>query len=124
MQKSIEKNPFPKSVPNPKIYLEYNYIQNNNLNEAESKALKEIENSKKINELKKSKKKEFKKKYNEMALSYRDEQKKKNQEEELIKKAEYLERMQKLQNFNKTLQEKNIKKKGINYNKNLIWEKT
>ena len=124
MQKSIEKNPFPKSVPNPKIYLEYNYIQNNNLNEAESKALKEIENSKKINELKKSKKKEFKKKYNEMALSYRDEQKKKNQEEELIKKAEYLERMQKLQNFNKTLQEKNIKKKGINYNKNLIWAKT
>ena len=124
MQKSIEKNPFPKSVPNPKIYLEYNYIQNNNLNEAESKALKEIENSKKINELKKSKKKEFKKKYNEMALSYQDEQKKKNQEEELIKKAEYLERMQKLQNFNKTLQEKNIKKKGINYNKNLIWAKT
>ena len=124
MQKSIEKNPYPKSVPNPKIYLEYNYIQNNNLNEAESKALKEIENSKKINELKKSKKKEFKKKYNEMALSYQDEQKKKNQEEELIKKAEYLERMQKLQNFNKTLQEKNIKKKGINYNKNLIWAKT
>ena len=124
MQKSIEKNPFPKSVPNPKIYLEYNYIQNNNLNEAESKALKEIENSKKINELKKSKKKEFKKKYNEMALSYQDEQKRKNQEEELIKKAEYLERMQKLQNFNKILQEKNIKKKGINYNKNLIWAKT
>jgi hypothetical protein len=59
-----------------------------------------------------------------MTLSYQDEQKKKNQEEELIKKAEYLERMQKLQNFNKTLQEKNIKKKGINYNKNLIWEKT
>ena len=123
MQKSIEKNPYPKSVPNPKIYLEYNYIQNNNSNEAEYKALKQIENSKKINELKKSKKKEFKKKYNEMALSYRDEQKKKNQEEELIKKAEYLERMQKLQNFNKTLQEKNMKK-GIKYNKNLIWAKT
>ena len=62
MQKSIEKNPYPKSVPNPQIYLEYNYIQNNNLNEAESKALEQIENCKKINELKKSKKKEFKKK--------------------------------------------------------------
>ena len=123
MQKSIEKNPYPKSVPNPQIYLEYNYIQNNNLNEAESKALEQIEYSKKINELKKSKKKEFKKKYNEMALSYQDEQKKKNQEEELIKKAEYLERMQKLQNFNKTLQDKN-KKKGMNQNKHLIWKKT
>ena len=121
--KSLEKNPYPKSVPNPKIYLEYNSGTNKNLNEAESKALRQIEQSKKIKDLEKSKKKEFKIKYNEKALSYKEEQKKKNQEEDLIKKAEYLERMKKMQEFNESLQKKNIKKKVINGNKNLIWIK-
>ena len=121
--KSLEKNPYPKSIPNPKIYLEYNPGTNKNLNEAESKALRQIEQSKKIKELEKSKKKEFKIKYNEKALSYKEEQKKKNQEEDLIKKAEYLERMKKMQEFNESLQKKNIKKKVINGNKNLIWIK-
>ena len=121
--KSLEKNPYPKSIPNPKIYLEYNPGTNKNLNEAESKALRQIEQSKKIKDLEKSKKKEFKIKYNEKALSYKEEQKKKNQEEDLIKKAEYLERMKKMQEFNESLQKKNIKKKVINGNKNLIWIK-
>ena len=119
-----EKNPYPKSVPNPSVHLEYNSFKINNLNEAEKKALNQIEESKKRNELKKSKNKEFKKKCNEMVLSYQDEQKKKNEEEELMKKAERMERIQKLQNFNKTLQEKNVKRKLINNNKNLIWAKT
>ena len=127
MQKTkneVEKYQFPQSVVNPQIYLEYNYNQKNNINEAEYKALLQIESNKKKNELKISKKKEFKKRYNEMALSYQDEQKKKNQEEEYIKKAERLQRLQKLHNFNKTLQEKNTKKKIINNNKHLIWVKT
>ena len=127
MQKTkneVEKYQFPQSVVNPQIYLEYNYNRKNNINEAEYKALMQIESNKKKNELKKSKKKEFKKRYNEMALSYQDEQKKKNQEEEYIKKAERLQRLQKLHNFNKTLQEKNTKKKIINNNKHLIWVKT
>ena len=123
MLKEIEKNPYPKAVPNPKVYLEYNIGTNKILNEAELKALKEIEQSQKIKELEKSKNKKFKIKYNEMALSYKEEQKKKNQEEELIKKKEYLERMEKMQKFNKTLQKKNMKKKIINDNKNLIWIK-
>ena len=118
-----EKNLFPKSIPNPQTYLEYNFNPNNDLNEAEYKALEQIESSKIRNELRKSKNKEFKKKYNEMTLSYKDEQNKKNQEEELRKKAEYLERIQKMQNFNKTVQEKIMKKKLINNNKNLIWIK-
>lgn len=127
MQKTkneVEKYQFPQSVVNPQIYLEYNYNRKNNINEAEYKALMQIESNKKKNELKKSKKKEFKKRYNEMALSYQDEQKKKNQEEEYIKKEERLQRLQKLHNFNKTLQEKNTKKKIINNNKHLIWVKT
>ena len=127
MQKTkneVEKYQFPQSVVNPQIYLEYNYNRKNNINEAEYKALMQIESNKKKNELKISKKKEFKKRYNEMALSYQDEQKKKNQEEEYIKKAERLQRLQKLHNFNKTLQEKNTKKKIINNNKHLIWVKT
>ena len=127
MQKTkneVEKYQFPQSVVNPQIYLEYNYNRKNNINEAEYKALLQIESNKKKNELKISKKKEFKKRYNEMALSYQDEQKKKNQEEEYIKKAERLQRLQKLHNFNKTLQEKNTKKKIINNNKHLIWVKT
>ena len=127
MQKTkneVEKYQFPQSVVNPQIYLEYNYNRKNNINEAEYKALLQIESNKKKNKLKKSKKKEFKKRYNEMALSYQDEQKKKNQEEEYIKKAERLQRLQKLHNFNKTLQEKNTKKKIINNNKHLIWVKT
>ena len=114
MQKTkneVEKYQFPQSVVNPQIYLEYNYNRKNNINEAEYKALLQIESNKKKNKLKKSKKKEFKKRYNEMALSYQDEQKKKNQEEEYIKKAERLQRLQKLHNFNKTLQEKNTKKR-------------
>ena len=68
-----EKNPYPKSVPNPSVHLEYNSFKINNLNEAEKKALNQIEESKKRNELKKSKNKEFKKKCNEMVLSYQDE---------------------------------------------------
>ena len=119
-----EKNIYPKSVPNPPIHLEYNFIQNKNMNEAELNALKEIEASKKRNELRESKNKEFKKKYNEKMLSYREEQKKKNEEEELIKKAERLELIQKMNNFNKTLQEKNMKKNIINNNNHLIWPKT
>ena len=119
-----EKNIYPKSVPNPPIHLEYNFIQNKNMNEAELNALKEIEASKKRNELRESKNKEFKKKYNEKMLSYREEQKKKNEEEELIKKAERLELIQKMNNFNKTLQEKNMKKNIINNKNHLIWPKT
>ena len=119
-----EKNIYPKSVPKLPIHLEYNFIQNKNMNEAELNALKEIEASKKRNELRESKNKEFKKKYNEKMLSYREEQKKKNEEEELIKKAERLELIQKMNNFNKTLQEKNMKKNIINNNNHLIWPKT
>ena len=119
-----EKNIYPKSVPNPQIHLEHNFIQNRNMNEAELKAIKEIEASKRRNELRQSKNKEFKKKYNEKMLSYKDEQKKKNEEEELIKKAERLELIQKMQDFNKTLHEKNMKKNVINNNKHLTWTKT
>jgi len=119
-----EKNTYPKSVPNPPIHLEYNFIQNKNMNEAELNALKEIEARKKRNELRESKNKEFKKKYNEKMLSYKEEQKKKNEEEELIKKAERLELIQKMNNFNKTLHEKNMKKNIINNNNHLIWPKT
>ena len=119
-----EKNIYPKSVPNPPIHLEYNFIQNKNMNEAELNALKEIEARKKRNELRESKNKEFKKKYNEKMLSYKEEQKKKNEEEELIKKTERLELIQKMNNFNKTLQEKNMKKNIINNNNHLIWTKT
>ena len=56
-----EKNLFPKSIPNPQTYLEYNFNPNNDLNEAEYKALEQIESSKIRNELRKSKNKEFKK---------------------------------------------------------------
>ena len=45
-----EKNPYPKSVPNPSVHLEYNSFKINNLNEAEKKALNQIEESKKRNE--------------------------------------------------------------------------
>ena len=119
-----EKNIYPKSVPNPPIHLEYNFIQNKNMNEAELNALKETEARKKRNESRESKNKEFKKKYNEKMLSYKEEQKKKNEEEELIKKTERLELIQKMNNFNKTLQEKNMKKDIINNNNHLIWTKT
>ena len=119
-----EKNTYPKSVPNPPIHLEYNFIQNKNMNEAELNALKEIEACKKRNELRESKNKEFKKKYNEKMLSYKEEQKKKNEEEELIKKTERLELIQKMNNFNKTLHEKNMKKNIINNKNHLIWPKT
>ena len=51
-----EKNPYPKSVPNPSVHLEYNSFKNNNLNEAEKKALNQIEESKKKKRIKKIKK--------------------------------------------------------------------
>lgn len=114
---------YPKTVPNPNIQLEYNLNQNQNLNLAEKNALIQIENTKKLEDIKKSKQKEFKKKYNEKILSYYDEQKKKNEEEELNKKSQNFYRIQKMQNFNKTVYEKNQKKKIINNNKNLIWIK-
>ena len=119
MEKTIS---YPKTVPNPNIQLEYNFNQNQNLNLAEKNALIQIENTKKLEDTKKSKQKEFKKKYNEKILSYYDEQKKKNEEEELNKKSDNFYRIQKMQNFNKTVYEKN-KKKIINNNKNLIWIK-
>ena len=119
----IKNISYPKSVPNPNILLEYNYNQKQNLNVAEKNALQQIENSKKLNELRKSKNREFKKKYNEKILSYYDEQKKKNEEEEIIKNSQNLDRFQKMKNFGKTLQEKTMKKKLINNNKNLIWIK-
>ena len=114
---------YPKTVPNPNIQLEYNFNQNQNLNLAEKNALIQIENTKKLEDLRKSKQKEFEKKYNEKRLSYHDEQKKKNEEEEFNKKSQNLDRIQRMQNFNKTLYEKNMKKKIINNNKNLIWIK-
>ena len=107
---------------NPHVHLEYNPNMHNNLNEAEIKALKQIEFEKKRNELIKGKNKEFKKTCNEMVLSYQEEQKIKNKEEELIKKAELEERNLKLKTFNKKVQENN-KKKNINNNKNIIWIK-
>ena len=119
MEKTIS---YPKTVQNPNIQLEYNLNQNQNLNLAEKNALIQIENTKKLEDIKKSKQKEFKKKYNEKILSYYDEQKKKNEEEELNKKSDNFYRIQKMQNFNKTVYEKN-KKKIINNNKNLIWIK-
>ena len=120
MEKTIS---YPKTVQNPNIQLEYNLNQNQNLNLAEKNALIQIENTKKLEDIKKSKQKEFKKKYNEKILSYYDEQKKKNEEEELNKKSDNFYRIQKMQNFNKTVYEKNQKKKIINNNKNLIWIK-
>ena len=120
MEKTIS---YPKTVQNPNIQLEYNLNQNQNLNLAEKNALIQIENTKKLEDIKKSKQKEFKKKYNEKILSYYDEQKKKNEEEELNKKSQNFYRIQKMQNFNKTVYEKNQKKKIINNNKNLIWIK-
>ena len=120
MEKTIS---YPKTVPNPNIQLEYNFNQNQNLNLAEKNALIQIENTKKLEDIKKSKQKEFKKKYNEKILSYYDEQKKKNEEEELNKKSQNFYRIQKMQNFNNTVYEKNQKKKIINNNKNLIWIK-
>ena len=119
MEKTIS---YPKTVQNTNIQLEYNLNQNQNLNLAEKNALIQIENTKKLEDIKKSKQKEFKKKYNEKILSYYDEQKKKNEEEELNKKSDNFYRIQKMQNFNKTVYEKN-KKKIINNNKNLIWIK-
>ena len=120
MEKTIS---YPKTVQNPNIQLEYNLNQNQNLNLAEKNALIQIENTKKLEDTKKSKQKEFKKKYNEKILSYYDEQKKKNEEEELNKKSQNFYHIQKMQNFNKTVYEKNQKKKIINNNKNLIWIK-
>ena len=59
MEKTIS---YPKTVQNPNIQLEYNLNQNQNLNLAEKNALIQIENTKKLEDIKKSKQKEFKKK--------------------------------------------------------------
>ena len=122
MEKTLSKDKKYYNYSNPHAHLEYNPNINNIMNEAEIKALQQIEFEKQRDELIKSRKKEFKKNCNEMILSYKEEQKIKNEEEELNKKAAIEEHNLKMKNFNKKVQERNTKK-IINNNKNLIWIK-
>ena len=99
---------YPLEYIKPHVHIEYN---NNkvNLNEAEAKALQQIENRNRRTELKKLKQKEYNKKYNKSALLYEEEQRMKNREEQILKKKEQDEQILRIQNYNKTVYQNNMK---------------
>ena len=80
-----------------------------NLNEAEAKALQQIEYRNKKTEMKNLRQKEFFKKCNKSALLYEEEQRMKNREEQILKKKEQDEQNLRKQNFNKTVYQNNMK---------------
>ena len=98
----------PYEYTNPYVYLEY-HTKKLNLNEAEAKAMQQIEYRNKNSELKKMKQKEFIKKYNKSALLYEEEQRMKNREEQIQKKKEQDEQILRIQNYNKTVYQNNMK---------------
>ena len=108
MQKAYSYYYYPYEYIKPQVFLEYN---NNklNLNEAEAKALQQIEKRNRNAELKKLKQKEYTKKYNKSALLYEEEQRMKNREEQILKKKEQDEQMLRIQNYNKTVYQNNMK---------------
>ena len=89
MQKTYHFFCYPYESSKPQVYLEYN-TKKLNLNEAEAKALQQIEYRNKKTELKNLKQKEFFKKCNKSALIYEEEQRMKNREEHMLKKKEQL----------------------------------
>ncbi len=108
MKKTYSCYYYPYEYSKPHVHLEYN---NNkvNLNEAEAKALQQIENRNRKTELNKLKQKEFYKKYNKSALLYEEEQRMKNREEQIQKKKEQDEQILRIQNYNKTVYQNNMK---------------
>ena len=108
MQKEYPHFFYPYEYANPKVFLEY-HTQKVNSNEAEAKAMQQIEYRNKNTELKKIKQKEFIKKYNKSALLYEEEQRIKNREEQIQKKKEQDEQILRIQNYNKTVYQNNMK---------------
>ena len=108
MQKSYSYFCYPYDYTKPQVYLEYN-TKKLNLNEAEAKAMQQIEYRNKNTELKKIKQKEYIKKYNKSALLYEEEQRMKNREEQMLKKKEQDEQVLRIQNYNKTVYQNNMK---------------
>ena len=108
MKKTYSCYYYPYEYSKPHVHLEYN---NNkvNLNEAEAKALQQIETKNRKTELNKLKQKEFYKKYNKSALLYEEEQRMKNREEQIQKKKEQDEQILRIQNYNKTVYQNNMK---------------
>ena len=99
---------YPYEYHNPHVHLEFNNNKSS-LNEAEAKALQQIEKRNRNVELKKLRQKEFIKKYNKSALLYEEEQRMKNKEEQLLKKKEQDEQILRIQNYNKTVYQNNMK---------------
>ena len=108
MQKTYHFFCYPYESSKPQVYLEYNN-KKLNLNEAEAKALQQIEYRNKKTELKNLRQKEFFKKCNKSALIYEEEQRMKNREEQMLKKKEQVEQNLKKQNFNKAVYQNNMK---------------
>ena len=108
MQKAYSYFCYPYEYTNPQVYLEYN-TKKLNLNEAEAKALQQIEYRNKKTELKKLKQKEYIRKYNKSALLYEEERRMKNREEQMLKKKEQDEQILRIQNYNKTVYQNNMK---------------
>ena len=108
MQKTYHFFCYPYESSKPQVYLEYN-TKKLNLNEAEAKALQQIEYRNKKTELKNLRQKEFFKKCNKSALIYEEEQRMKNREEQMLKKKEQVEQNLKKQNFNKAVYQNNMK---------------
>ena len=108
MQKTYHFFCYPYESSKPQVYLEYN-TKKLNLNEAEAKALQQIEYRNKKTELKNLRQKEFFKKCNKSALIYEEEQRMKNREEQILKKKEQVEQNLKKQNFNKAVYQNNMK---------------
>ena len=108
MQKAYSYFCYPYEYTNPQVYLEYN-TKKLNLNEAEAKALQQIEYRNKKTELKKLKQKEYIRKYNKSALIYEEERRMKNREEQMLKKKEQDEQILRIQNYNKTVYQNNMK---------------
>jgi len=108
MQKAYSYFCYPYEYTNPQVYLEYN-TKKLNLNEAEAKALQQIEYKNKKTELKKLKQKEYIRKYNKSALLYEEERRMKNREEQMLKKKEQDEQILRIQNYNKTVYQNNMK---------------
>ena len=108
MKKAYSYFCYPYDYTKPQVYLEYN-TKKLNLNEAEAKAMQQIEYRNKNTELKKLKQKEYIKKYNKSALLYEEEQRMKNKEEQMLKKKEQDEQVLRIQNYNKTVYQNNMK---------------
>ena len=108
MQKNYSCCYYPYEYTKPQVYIEYNNNKHN-LNEAEAKAIQQIEFRNRKTELKNLKQKEFIKKYNKSALLYEEEQRMKNREEQIQKKKEQVEQILRYQNYNKTVYQNNMK---------------